>query len=1337
MGGRAPKKKESDHYGGKPVSGVAMKEQKPGDGVNDNDNGDAKSGLPGKSRSQKKNVGLSSVSDGAKNSPDHEGEAQSGGEKGSSDASAGSTHMSKNQELGFSGEDRGNPEGSPGEDEEQRPSKVKGNEKPGLTNDGEAGEGPDAIESTVEDGQEGTAPSDKDKATGLVQKGRDGQGSTEIKEKAPGLSRDLWKRLFDVILSPLRLIAHSFRGLLSLGADKQLREFEELAEEVNALAERFEAMSDEELHGMTSYFRERYKSGETLDELLPEAFAAVREASGRALGMRHFDEQIMGGITLHRGMIAEMKTGEGKTLVAPLAAYLNAIPAGGVHVVTVNDYLARRDSEWMGGIYERLGMSVGCLQNGMRLDLKKPAYAADITYGTNSEFGFDYLRDNMVTQAGQRVQRGHAFAIVDEVDSILIDEARTPLIISGAGTKSASTYKDFARAVRGLAPDVDFEMDEAKHTIAATEEGLRKIERRLDIGDLYSDPSGQLVNHLQQALRAQYLFHRDQQYMVVGGEVKIVDEFTGRAMEGRRYSEGLHQAIEAKEGVFVKEENQTLATITLQNYFRLYDKLSGMTGTAVTEDSEFREIYKLSVQAIPTHEPMIRKDNPDLVYQGVDAKFAAVADDIAERHRRGQPVLVGTVSIESSERLSRILDKRGISKSDESGKSGHEVLNAKHHEREAQIVAQAGREGAVTIATNMAGRGTDIILGGNPDELARDMLREKKGYFRPAKEGEEPREPSEAEWGEALGEARKVCEAERERVLKAGGLCVIGTERHESRRIDNQLRGRSGRQGDLGETQFYLSLEDDLMRLFGGDRMDRIAAMMARYDMPADVPIQSKLVSRAIESAQRKVEEINFAMRKQVLDYDDVMNEQRRVIYEERDKILDGKDLLGHINDVTYDTVRRKVEELCPEGQDPEDWDLVSLRRWVEGLTGRKDMPEFGSDLDRAGEEQDRDEGISSEVMDAREGRESSLSEERGDGSDDGPAASISDPDEDAGSQPTGTGKGDEKSDSSGDTETHGKDGEEESDGSEPANVASGEGDRSAQDGKKPLSVSPKAGDEDEAHSSSKDQDEPGDKDDEVSVNDKSSIASKDSAKTIGTTNEDGGVSSSQSVRAVPSDDEGRDLFDIDDLDQIDVIDHVDRFVSGCYSEKSDQLPDGVMQALSAQVMLRVIDTRWMSYLQEMDYLRAGIGLRGFGQRDPLVEYKAEAYAAFTELVNTMYEDFLRTILRIELAPVMQARALESEGDDALRGAKYSGPAEVDGDQGSGRMSARLAPKGAGTAQAQTTAPVPSAPSKPTTYRKADSSDPYANVGRNDPCPCGSGKKFKNCHGKNRGGGAR
>ena len=1418
MGKSTSRDKKAGHSRGKSVSRVAMKEQKPGDGVNNNDNGDAKFGLPGKSRSQKKNVSLSSVSDGAKNSPDHEGEAQDGGEKGSGDASAGSTHMSKNQELGSSGEDRGNPEGSPGEDEEQRPSKVKGNEKPGLTNDGEVGEGPDAIESTVEDGQEGTAPSDKDKATGLVQKGRDGQGSTEVKEKAPGLSRDLWKRLFDVILSPLRLIARSFRGLLSLGADKQLREFEELAEEVNALAERFEAMSDEELHGMTSYFRERYKSGETLDELLPEAFAAVREASSRALGMRHFDEQIMGGAALHRGMVAEMKTGEGKTLVAPLAAYLNAIPAGGVHVVTVNDYLARRDSEWMGGIYERLGMSVGCLQNGMRLDLKKPAYAADITYGTNSEFGFDYLRDNIGSCRSQHMQRGHAFAIVDEVDSILIDEARTPLIISGAPLRTPRTtsgtddtdekpdgdkkpddvyfYECFARIVRGLVPDVDFEMDEAKHTIAETEDGLRKIEKRLvdelikhgpfhdynidmeevkrikkaieekdkaaaaagegpreaeegdkkgvksikkaieeedeaaaaagegpreaEEGDkkgvksiIYSyvdkddeddeddedGKGGRLVNHLQQALRAQYLFHRDQQYMVVGGEVKIVDEFTGRAMKGRRYCEGLHPAIEAKEGVCVREENQTLATITLQNYFRLYDKLSGMTGTAVTEDSEFREIYNLPVQVIPTHEPMIRKDNSDLVYQSVDAKFAAVADDIAERHAKGQPVLVGTVSIESSERLSRTLNKRGVP---------HEVLNAKFHEREAHIVAQAGREGAVTIATNMAGRGTDIILGGNPDELARDTLREEKGYFRSVKEGEKPREPSEAEWEEALGEARETCEDERERVLKAGGLCVIGTERHESRRIDNQLRGRSGRQGDPGETQFYLSLEDDLMRLFGGDRMDRIIAMMVRYDMPADVPIQSRLVSRAIEGAQRKVEEINYAMRKQVLDYDDVINEQRRVIYEERDKILGGKDLVGYINDVTHDVVRRKVEELCPVGQDPEDWKLKKLRKWVKKLTGRKDMPEFGSDQGRISERQGRDD-VSSETESVPEEWKSGLSEEHEEAPDDNSAASISSLDEDAGPQSPRTGKDDGKLDSSGDAEVHDKD-----DGEEPQHTKS-------QDAE--ACVECAAG---ETESTPKERDESGGKGGGVSVSGESTVAAKDSAKMVDTISGGDVTPRSQSVKAISSDDESNNLFDIDDLEQIDVIDHVEHFVNVCYSEKSDQLPDDKRPATLTWAMLNTIDWRWMAYLQEMDYLKAGIGLRGFGQRDPLVEYKATAYDAFSKLVNAMYEDFLRTILRNEFTFVDQ--------DDRLRGAKYSGPAEVDGDQGADKVLAHFAPKTAGVVRAQVPNP---APSKLVTYRKADDPDPYVNVGRNDPCPCGSGKKFKNCHGRNRGGGTR
>ena len=916
--------------------------------------------------------------------------------------------------------------------------------------------------------------------------------------------------------------------LLSMGSDKELKEFERITARVNELEPKFKALTDDELHGITAVFRERYEAGETLDDLLPEAFAAVREASVRTTGLRHFDVQIIGGIALHRGTIAEMKTGEGKTLVSTLAGYLNAIPGKGVHIVTVNDYLAKRDSEWMGRIYRFLGMSVGLIQNGMRLPMKKPAYEADVTYGTNSEFGFDYLRDNMVTRPNMRVQRGHHYAIVDEADSILIDEARTPLIISGAGTKSASTYKDFARAVRGLTPEVDFEMDEAKHTIATTDEGLKKVERSLGIEDIYADASGQLVNHLQQALKAEYMFHRDQQYVVVDGEVKIVDEFTGRIMEGRRYSEGLHQAIEAKEGVIVREENQTLATITLQNYFLMYDKLSGMTGTAMTEDAEFREVYHIPVQVIPPNKPVIRVDHDDLVYRTIDAKFKAVADDVVERHAKGQPCLVGTVSIENSERLSRILDKRGIK---------HNVLNAKFHEREAQIVAQAGREGAVTIATNMAGRGTDILLGGNPELIAEDFLRV---------DGVEPEEATPEQRSEALARAKEICDAEKERVKAAGGLCVIGTERHESRRIDNQLRGRSGRQGDPGETQFYLSLEDDLMRLFGGDRMDRISAMMQKYEMPDDMPIQNKLVTKAVESAQRKVEEVNFAMRKNVLDYDNVMNTQRQVIYEERNKILDGKDLMERVGEVTFDTVQREVASFCPEGKKHDEWDERGLERWLQELTGRKEVP-------------------------------------------------------------------------------------------------------SVEDGQ----------------------------------------------------------------------DEG------------DVVEMVDEFVDTCFAEKAERIGQEPMHALSAQVMLRVIDTRWMAYLQEMDYLKTGIGLRGFGQRDPLVEYKSEAYAAFTELVNTMYEDFLRTILRLEVvvrpnAP--QAQAPAEEEPDELRGARYSGPSEADGAQGGARAVASGVRTPAGPAPQGAN---PGA-SKPRTYRKADDPDPYVGVGRNDPCPCGSGKKFKNCHGRNR-----
>ena len=935
--------------------------------------------------------------------------------------------------------------------------------------------------------------------------------------------------------------------LLSIGSDKELKRYQKVVEKINGLEPTYEKMDDEELAHQTELFRERYANGESLDSMLPEAFAVVREASKRTIGLRHFDVQLIGGMTLHDGQIAEMKTGEGKTLVSTLAGYLNAISGKGVHIVTVNDYLAKRDSEWMGQIYRFLGMKVGLLQNGMPLMQKRPAYEADVTYGTNSEFGFDYLRDNMVLRASQRVQRGHAFAIVDEVDSILIDEARTPLIISGAGTKSASTYKDFARAVRGLKrapeverdplspepapePDGDFVMDEAKHTIAATEQGLKKIEKRLGIDDIYADLSGQLVNHLQQALKAQYMFHRDKQYVVTNGEVKIVDEFTGRIMEGRRYSDGLHQAIEAKEGVLVREENQTLATITLQNYFRLYDKLAGMTGTAITEDAEFREIYNLPVQVIPPNKPVVRKDHDDLVYRTIDAKYRAVADEVAERHAEGQPVLVGTVSIESSERLSRLLNKRGIK---------HEVLNAKFHEREAHIVAQTGRLGAVTIATNMAGRGTDILLGGNPEELANEMV-EAKG-LDPEAEGYE--ELRAAAYEEALKQARETCAREREQVLAAGGLTVIGTERHESRRIDNQLRGRAGRQGDPGETQFYLSLEDDLMRLFGGDKMDRISSLMSSADMD-DLPIQHKFISKAVEGAQRKVENINFSMRKNVLEYDDVMNKQRQVIYAERNKVLDGKDLAGHITDVMADTVERCVAEFCPKDSKKGERDFEGLHKWIVELTGRADAPQID--------------------------------------------------------------------------------------------------------------------DEDASFSA--------------------------------------------------------------------INEQVLAYVKDCYDQKAERVGEELMRELNTQVMLRVIDTRWMSYLQEMDYLKQGIGLRGFGQRDPLVEYKSEAFRAFQTLVDTMYEDYLRTILRIEVKQAPRAAQRAAEEPAELSNATYSGPADVDGEGGSSTIRREAA---AQAANAAGRAPAP-AQGTVKTYVKAESGDPYANVGRNDPCPCGSGKKFKNCHGRNR-----
>ena len=894
--------------------------------------------------------------------------------------------------------------------------------------------------------------------------------------------------------------------LLSFGSDKDLKRYYKIVDKINGLEPQFEKMTEEELRAQTDKFRERYANGESLDDMLPEAFATVREASKRTMGMRHFDVQLIGAMALHEGHIAEMKTGEGKTLVSTLAGYLNAIAGKGVHVVTVNDYLAKRDSEWMGRIYKYLGMTVGLLQNNMPLELKRPAYQADVTYGTNSEFGFDYLRDNMVTRPEQRVQRGHNYAIVDEVDSILIDEARTPLIISGAGTKSASTYKDFARAVRGLErgedvshdmltatedvePTGDYVMDEAKHTIAATERGLKKIERRLGIDDIYADLSGQLVNHLQQALKAQYMFHRDKQYVVTNGEVKIVDEFTGRIMEGRRYSEGLHQAIEAKEGVLVREENQTLATITLQNYFRLYDKLSGMTGTALTEDAEFREIYKLPVEVIPPNRPVQRVDHEDLVYRTIQAKYNAVADDVEQRHAKGQPVLVGTVSIESSEKLSAALTKRGIA---------HEVLNAKHHEREAHIVAQAGRYGAVTIATNMAGRGTDIMLGGNADFLALAALRKKEipeELLQEANAYSETGDPEvlavRKEYEDLVAGYKDEIRTEAEQVRASGGLFIIGTERHESRRIDNQLRGRAGRQGDPGESRFYLSMEDDLMRLFAADR---VLNLMNSLGLDEDTPIDAKILSGAVENAQKSVESRNFRARKNVLEYDDVMNTQREVIYAQRKKVLDGEDLRSNI----LSMLRETIDSACAE--------------------------------------------------------------------------------------------------------------------------AFGQGEGAAE-----------------------------------------AVAKFD------------GIYFPKGAYEIPENADAKSLSE-----------SLYNFALAQYEKKEAAYGAPIMRELERVVMLRVVDEYWMDNIDAMEDLKQGIGLRAYGQHDPVIAYKEEGYEMFQAMITAIREETVRRMFLVRLNPTSEV--------------KREKVAKETGASGS-----------------------PESAAKPQPIRKAHK------VGPNDPCPCGSGKKYKKC----------
>ena len=693
--------------------------------------------------------------------------------------------------------------------------------------------------------------------------------------------------------------------LSNLGSGSQLRKLRKVADQVNLIEEDFQEMSDAELKEQTDTFKERLEDGEDLDSLMPEAFATVREASVRVLNKRHFDVQIMGGAALHWGNIAEMKTGEGKTLVGTLPSYLNALSGKGVHIVTTNDYLAKYQSEQMGRIHHFLGLEVGVILASMSPAERRVAYKCDITYGTNNEFGFDYLRDNMALSSEDLVQRGHHFAIVDEVDSILIDEARTPLIISGPSQDTHEWYPVFARLVRSMKRDQDYEVDEKKRTVAISGAGIEVVEDRLGIDNLYESANTPLISYLNNAIKAKELFKRDKDYVVLGDEILIVDEHTGRTLAGRRYNEGLHQALEAKEGVKIKDEYQTLATVTLQNYFRMYDKLAGMTGTAKTEESEFQKIYGLGVIPIPTNMPMIRIDQQDRIYRTEEAKYKAIIEDVVLRHEDGQPVLIGTASVAKSELLSGMLKKEGIP---------HEVLNAKQHEREAAVVAQAGRKGAVTVSTNMAGRGTDIMLGGNPEFLA-DLQLRKQGL-----DPVETPEEYEAQWPDTLKALEEQVEAEHDEVVEAGGLYVIGSERHESRRIDNQLRGRSGRQGDPGESRFYLSLSDDLMRLFRPEVLERALLMLK---VPDDVPIDAKSVSNAIESAQKQVESQNFEMRKNVLKYDDVMNRQRHVIYRDRRRVLDGADLSEQLRDRAAEVAAAVVRQYT--NGIPEDWDFDML----------------------------------------------------------------------------------------------------------------------------------------------------------------------------------------------------------------------------------------------------------------------------------------------------------------------------------------------------------------------------------------------------------------------------
>lgn len=924
--------------------------------------------------------------------------------------------------------------------------------------------------------------------------------------------------------------------LLRIGEGKILRQLETISRAVNAIEDDFVAMSDDELRGMTAEFRERLDKGETLDDIMPEAFATVREASKRVLGMRPFDVQVMGAAALHLGNIAEMKTGEGKTLVAVLPSYLNALEGKGVHIVTVNDYLAKFQSEQMGRVHHFLGLSVGVILPSMRPAERREAYACDITYGTNNELGFDYLRDNMADSIEDCVQRGHNFAVVDEVDSILIDEARTPLIISGPTQDEVKWYAEFATIARSMRKDTDYEVDEKKRTISVLEPGITKVEDHLGIDNLYDSVNTPLISFLNNSIKAKELFRNDKEYVVMDGEVLIVDEHTGRMLAGRRYNDGLHQAIEAKEGVTVREEYQTLATVTLQNYFRLYDKLSGMTGTAMTEASEFDKIYKLGVVPIPTNKPMARIDQPDLVYRTEEAKYLAVVEDIAERNAVGQPVLVGTVSVEKSELLSGLLRKKGVP---------HTVLNAKQHADEAKVVALAGHKGAVTVATNMAGRGTDIMLGGSVDFLADQELR---------KQGLDPVENVEeydAAWPAMVERIKAQVAAEHDEVKELGGLYVVGTERHESRRIDNQLRGRSGRQGDPGESRFYLSLEDELMRLFKSDWVDRVLQVLK---VPDDVPIENKRVTGAIASAQGQVESQNFESRKNVLKYDDVMSRQREVIYGERRRVLEGADLEQQIRTFADDVIAGYVAG-STEGY-AEDWDLDQLFTALGQLYPC---------------------GLTAEGVVAAAGGRAGMSREA-------------------------------------------------------------------------------------------------------------------------------------------------------------LVTDLQKDIQAAYDRREAEVGEEVMRELERRVILSVLDRKWREHLYEMDYLREGIYLRAYSQRDPLVEYQREGFDMFTAMMDGIKEESVGFLFNL------QVEVTEDDGDAEVEHVHDHDHDHAPASVGAGAPAIDLgeaqshAPQFRAKGLERKERPTNLAYSAPSEGGEVEVTaeapvDEFAGVGRNDVCPCGSGKKFKRCHG--------